>query len=150
MSAPYANQRSEASRSEIFKENGALALPVTYTALITATVAEINAAAGRVIIPGVANRAIIVTDFDLICTGVAAGATAIVLQSSNGTPVLVATVPVAAAGNGAVVTQFTASVVRGAGFRVAVGAGDSIVIAKTGATLTGTTTIAVKLEYQIA
>lgn len=150
MSAPYANQRSDAPRSEIFKENGALALPVVYTAIVSATVAEINAVGGKVVIAGVANRAIIVTGLDLIVTGAAGGATAIVLQSNNATPVLVVTVPVAAATDGAVVTPFTTSVTRGAGFRVAVGAGDGIVIAKTGSTLTGTTAVAIKVDYQIA
>lgn len=114
---------------------------------VTATLAEINA--GKILIPAVAGKSIKVTDYIMRVAGGFAVTTSVDIQSSNTTPVKVAVAAVAALTNGAVIVPPTSNVTLGAGFGVALGAGDALVVANVGTAGTGGTSITYTITYAI-
>lgn len=153
-------RRSDVTASELFREREVpqriikqSKLPngrsIEYSTEVIATAAEINA--GRVILPAATGLSYLVTGIDLLCVGAAGGATAITLVSTEDTPKTLLTVNVAQATDGAIITTrpLTASVTTGNGFRTALTAGRGVNIAKTGGTLTGTTSVTVHIKYRI-
>lgn len=115
------------------------------TAVVSATLAEINA--GKVLIPGVSGKAITVISFVERVTGTFTTATAIVLASDNGTPVVVGTEAIAGVTNGAVILPSDTNMVLGAGFGVPLGSGDGLKVTKTGSTAAGGTSISFTINY---
>lgn len=112
---------------------------------ITKTLAQINA--GGSLISGIAGKAITVLDYTARVNGASfAGGTNIKLQSSNGTPVVVATMVEADLVTTAVLKPTSGSTVLGAGFSVPLGSGDGLNIASTG-THTTATGITLTLTY---
>lgn len=114
---------------------------------VTATLAEINA--GKTLIPAVAGKSIKVTDYIMRVAGGFAATTSVDMQSSNDTPVKVNVAAVAALTNGAVIVPPTANVTLGAGFGVALGAGDALVVANVGDAATTGTSITYTITYAI-
>jgi hypothetical protein len=125
------------------------ALRVVYDAAVT--VAEANAAGGETLIAGVAGKQITVHDFEVITIGGAAGAvTSVDLESDNETPVVVAALAAAALTENAIVKPNSANVTLGAGYHVALGAGDGLRIIKNGSDITTATSFKVYVVYTIA
>jgi hypothetical protein len=118
------------------------------TAIVTATLAEINA--GKTLIAGVSGKAITVIDYKAQVTGTFATGTAALLQSSNGTPVVVSTLAEAGLSAGAVLGVTSANTTLGAGFAAALGAGDGLVVANSGSAQTGGTSIKFTITYKQA
>ncbi len=115
------------------------------TVSVSATLAEINA--GKVLIPGVTGKAITVTNFDWRVTGTFTTATAVVLASDNGTPVVVGTEAIAGVTTGAIILPSDTNMVLGAGYGVALGTGDGLKVTKTGSSAAGGTSIAFNISY---
>ncbi len=118
---------------------------VARTVTVTATLAQINA--GLVIVPAVAGKAITVSNFIARVTGNFATATAVVLESTNASPVVVTSEAIADVTDGAILNPNTAGTTLGAGFGHALGSGDGLQIAKTGTAATGGTSIEVTVTF---
>jgi hypothetical protein len=120
-----------------------------FEAMVTATMAEVNA--GKVVVPAVPGHQILVSEYQINTTGTFNTLTDVRLQSSNGTPVVVVTALLAAIGGGTKINSDSVitNVTDGAGFMVALGAGDSLKIVKTGSDATTGTSIMVRVRYQI-
>ena len=112
---------------------------------ISATLAEI--VADKTLITGITGRKILVYDFWWIVTGTFTTATSIDLQSTNATPVKVAVQAIAGAGDGVVVHPLHANMTLGAGFCVALGAGDGLEVVDVGSELAGGTSILFNISY---
>ena len=129
----------------------ALAGPVvdmTYTLVATATLAQINT--GTTILAGVSGRSITVVGVTAFSTGAFAAATDVRLSDTTGTPVDIATYPVAVLTDGAVVGEAVSTVVLGAGFATALAAGKGLQVRKTGSTATTATSLRLIVRYKIA
>lgn len=124
-----------------------LASPILLsTGCRTFTLAEINA--GTAVIPAIPGQRIQVVNFMLETKGAnMAGLTALVLQSTDATPVNVASVALAALTQDAVIFPHTTNVTLGAGFEGALNAGAGLQIAKTGSNGTGATGVVVRVDY---
>lgn len=107
---------------------------------VSATLAEINA--GKILIPASVGQSITVTNYTARVTGAFAGGTNIILQSSNGTPVVVSTIAEAGLTNGAILTPGSANTTLGAGYSQPLGSGDSLRVVST-----GTQTTATKIDF---
>lgn len=114
---------------------------------VTATLAQINA--GLVIIPGVSGKKILVTNYTARVAGGFATGTAVILESTNATPVLVTTLAEAGLTNGAVLTPASANTTIGAGFAVPLGSGDGLQVVNSGAAQTGGTSIQFTISYSL-
>lgn len=115
------------------------------TVKVTATLAEINA--GKTLIAGVASKSITVLNYTARVNGNFATGTAVILQSSNGTPVLVTTIAEAGLTTGAVLTPASANTTLGAGFAAPLGVGDGLRVVNSGSAQTGGTSIEFTLTY---
>lgn len=113
---------------------------------VTATLAQINA--GLTLIPGVTGKAINVTDFIARVTGAFATGTAVLLESTNATPVVAVTLAEAGLTNGAVLVPGSANTTLGAGFGAPMGSGDGLQVANSGTAQTGGTSITFTITYQ--
>lgn len=103
----------------------------------TVTLAQINA--GAVLISGIAGKKITVTDYTFRVNGASfAGGTNILLESTNGTPVVVSTIAEAGLVTTAVLKPTSANTTLGAGFSIPLGTGDGLQIASTGTQTTAT------------
>jgi hypothetical protein len=118
------------------------------TITVTALLAEINA--GKTLIPASGTKKITVVDFIEQVSGNFATGTAVLLQSSNATPVVVATTAEAGLTTGAVLGRTSSNVTLGAGYGVALGAGDGLVVANSGSAQTGGTSITYTITYKQA
>lgn len=118
------------------------------TAIVTATLAEINA--GKTLIAGQTGKKITVTNITERVSGNFATGTAVLVQSSNGTPVVVQTLAEAGLTNGAVLNPTSANVTNGAGFAAQLGTSDGLVVANSGSAQTGGTSITFTITYQQA
>lgn len=114
---------------------------------VTATLAELNA--GKVLIPAVAGKSINVTNYTARVVGAFTTGTNIILESTNGAPVVVSTIAEAALTSGAVNLPSTANNALGAGFATALGVGDGLKVVSTG-TQAGGTNIAFTFTYKQA
>lgn len=115
------------------------------TARVTATLAEINA--GKVLIPGAGAQIINVLDYTARVAGNFATGTAVILESTNGTPVLVSTIAEAGLTTGAVLTPASTNTTLGAGFAAPLGAGDGLQVVNSGSAQTGGTSITFTITY---
>lgn len=112
---------------------------------ITATLAQINA--GAVLIPGVAGQKITLVDYAARVTGNFATGTAVILESTNGTPVLVTTLAEAGLTDGTLLRPASANTTLGAGYSTPLGSGDGLQVVNSGAAQTAGTNIAFTLTY---
>ena len=131
----------------------ALRSPVTPTvagslfAQVTVTQAQLNA--GQVLITGVGGKKILVTNYSALVAGNFATGTAAVIESTNGTPVVVSTIAQAGLTSGAALVPSSANTTLGAGFGAALGAGDGLQVVHTGSNFTGGTSITFNIDYQL-
>jgi hypothetical protein len=112
---------------------------------VVCTLAEINA--GKTLIAGATGQNITVTDFIARVTGTFATGTAVLVQSSNGTPVVVATLAEAAIAGTGIVLPPTANVTLGAGYGKQLGTADGLVVANSGSAQTGGTSIEFTITF---
>lgn len=112
---------------------------------VTATLAQINA--GLVLIPGSAGKKINVTNFTAKVLGTFLTGTAVVLESTNASPVVIGTEAAAGLTTGATITPADANMTLGAGFAAPLGTGDGVQVVKTGSSFTGGTSITFNLTY---
>lgn len=116
------------------------------TISVTASLAQINA--GLTLIAGVGGKAITVLDYTARVNGSSfAGGTNIILESTNGTPVVVSTIAEAALASGAINKPTTANNVLGVGFSAPLGTSDGVKVVSTG-THTTATGITFTFTYQ--
>lgn len=116
--------------------------------VVTATLAEINA--GKTLIAGVDGKSILITGYQAKVSGNFASTTAVLVEDTSGSPVVVATNAVAALTNGAILQPGTSDVTMGAGYLAALAAGEGVVVANSGSAATGGTSITFRIEYTIA
>ena len=119
---------------------------VVYTAQTSATLAEINA--GKTLVAGVTGKTIKVLGFKARSVGNFGGCTSVDIEDTNGTPVAIATVAVAAATNGALLGEATANVTMGAGYLGSLTSGKGIAVTATG-TCTTATSMWIQVLYTI-
>lgn len=126
-----------------------VAVNPTYTKVATVTLAQLNA--GFTIIPDIPGRTIVPVDYLIVVNGTFLTATDIRLQDSNGSPVLLTTILIAAATAGAKISNdvVIANVTDGAGMYASLTAGKGIQIVKTGSAATGGTSLLVRLQYSV-
>lgn len=115
------------------------------TVQVSATLAEINA--GKVLIPGVAGKKITVLNVVNRSVGAFATGTGVVLESTNGAPVLVLTYLEAAIGASAVLYPSSANVTNGAGMAAPLGTGDGLQVVNSGTAQTGGTSQTYTITY---
>lgn len=120
-----------------------------FETVVTCTMAEVNA--GKVIVPAITGKQILVTGYLMIIAGSFNTLTDVRLQSSNATPVVVVTALLAAIPDAAKISSdaVISNVTDGAGFMVALGSGDSLKLVKTGSAATTGTSIKVRVRYQV-
>lgn len=116
-------------------------------ATVTATLAEVNA--GKVLIPGVAGRQIIVTNFIERVSGAWTTGTSVDLVS-DATTVNVESTATAALTNGAVLMPASANVTLGAGYGAPLPASEGLKVQKTGSNYAGGTSITFTITYSQA
>lgn len=119
-------------------------------AINTVLIAESNAAGGKIIIPGVVGKTITVLDFTCVVTGAYTTNTALLLEDSNGTPVVAGTLAQAQLTNGAVLQPGATGVTLGAGFGVPLTSGKGLVVANSGTAAAGGTSTKWIVSYTIA
>lgn len=112
----------------------------------TVTQAQVNA--GLTLIPALAGKAITVTNYSMQTTGTFATGTAVVLEDTNGSPVVVTTVVTADLGN--VNFPGAAGNTLGVGFGVPLTSGKGLQIVKTGSSFTGGTAVLLNITYKQA
>lgn len=133
-------------RTPIIVETAATA--AVFTQSVTATLAQINA--GLTLIPGVTNQKINVLNYTARVSGNFATGTAVILQSTNASPVLVSTIAEAGLTTGAVLLPSSANTTLGAGYSVPLGSGDGLQVVNSGSAQTGGTSITFTITYQQA
>ena len=119
--------------------------PLTKTVTVVATLAQINA--GLTLIAGAGAQAITILNYVARVAGAFATGTSVILESTNGTPVVVSTIAEAALTNGAILLPSSANTTLGAGFAAALGAGDGLKIVNNGSAQTGGTSITFTFTY---
>lgn len=115
---------------------------------VLATLAQINA--GLVLIPGTAGKKITVVSYVARVTGAFATGTAVILESTNASPVLITTLAEAGLTNGAVLVPGSSNTTLGAGFAVPLGTADGVQVVNSGTAQTGGTSINFEIEYKIS
>lgn len=115
---------------------------------VTATLAEINA--GKTLIAGASGKTITVLDYTAVVSGNFATGTAVLLQSSAGSPVVVSTIAEAALTTGAILTPDDADTTLGVGFAAPLGSGDALKVANSGSNQTVGTSITFTITYKQA
>lgn len=125
-----------------------LSAPVVRVAVVTATLAEINA--GKVIVPALSGKSIVVTDFAARVSGNFTATTSVDLQATTTTATKVQVCAVAALTDAAVLKDGTANVTRGAAMYGSAPAGESISVANVGTAAAGGTSITFYVTYHYA
>lgn len=117
------------------------------TAVISVSQAQLNA--GQVLIAGVGGKAITVVDMVATFTGTFAAGTAMVVESTNVTPVVYLTETLAGMAAGTIVAPdpHDTHQTLGAGVGVPLGTGDGLQVVHTGSAFTGGTAIAFLISY---
>jgi hypothetical protein len=115
--------------------------------VISVSEAQLNA--GQVLIPGVGGQAITVTGLSATFTGTFATGTAMVVESTNGTPVAYITETLAGMAAGTIVAPdpHDTHQTLGAGVGVPLGTGDGLQVVHTGSAFTGGTAINFLISY---
>ena len=119
----------------------------TSTIDFSATLAQINA--GAVIIPGVAGKKIVITNYVARVLGNFATGTSVELESTNASPVAVTTWAEAGLTTGNVLVPGSSNTTLGAGFSAPLGAGDGVQIVNNGSAQTGGTSISGTITYSL-
>lgn len=115
---------------------------------VVATLAEINA--GKTLIAAVTGKKIIPLNIVQRSAGAFGGATAVVVESTNGTPVVVTSTTIAAFGDSAdVILPSDTHVTLGAGYGIALGTSDGVQVVKTGSSASGGTNITFTITYAL-
>lgn len=112
---------------------------------VTATLAEINA--GKILIPGITGQKIEVLDYTARVAGTFLTGTAVILESTNGTPVVISTIAEAALGTGAINKPGSANNTLGAGYAAPLGTSDGVQVVNSGSAQTGGTSIAFTFTF---
>lgn len=128
--------------------NATFSTHLVQTALVTASLAEINA--GKTLIAGVTGKVITVLDYKAHVVGNFSTTTAVVVEDTSGSPVLIATNAVSVLTSGNILNEKTANVTMGAGYLAALAAGNGVVVANSGSAATGGTSITFRILYTIA
>lgn len=118
------------------------------TLISTVTLAQSNA--GQIILPAVTGKTITITDFQAKVNGNYATTTAVVLEDTNGTPVVISTLAVAALTTGAFLNSNTSGVAMGAGYFVPLTLSKGLQVVNSGSAATGGTSIIFKIDYVIS
>lgn len=119
---------------------------IVRTKTITATLAELNA--GKAILAAQTGIAYRVLNYTARVVGAFAAATGILIQDSNGTPVVVTTIAVAGLTNGAVLQPSSSNTTIGAAFAGLTTANKDLNIIKNGIDLTTGTSITITVTYE--
>lgn len=127
-------------------ETASIGVNIIKTIQVTATLAEINA--GKVLIPGIVGRKIVVTNFVERVTGAFTTGTAVVIESGT-TGVDVASSAQAQLTNGAVLVPSSSGVTLGAGFAAQLPVDEGLKVSKTGSDFAGGTSIAFTISYTL-
>lgn len=127
---------------------GITANPVSMTTIGTCTVAAVNGGTCIPLAP-VSGRTISVTHFDIVATGSAATCTGVLLEDTNGTPVVVATLAAATLTNGAHNVPLTGTLGTGFGAGAGLTAAKGVQILVNGSACTTTTAFKYALTYTI-
>ncbi len=121
---------------------------LVYSAVVSATLAEINA--GKILIPAIPNHYIVVVDFLAVVTGTFTTATSVDLVSDS---VNIASFPIAGVTNNAKLIPESAGTTLGAGYEPltmqTAALGDPVSVTKTGSNAAGGTSILFRLKYKL-
>ena len=114
----------------------------------TVTLAQINA--GKILVPAIDGKQILVTGYEITSVGGFADGTNVLIQDTATTPVVVVTALTAALTDGAKIASGAVieNVTDGAGYRAALTASKAVQIKATG-TMTTATSLKVVLRYKI-
>lgn len=126
----------------------ALGNPVLKATYGTCTVAAVNAGTCT-ILTGVASRVIEITNFDIIAVGSAATCTGVLLEDTNGTPVVASTLAAATLTNGAHNVPLTATLGVGFGAGTGLTSGAGVQLKVNGSGCTTTTAFQYMVSYAI-
>jgi hypothetical protein len=118
---------------------------VEKTLNVVATLAQINA--GLVLIPGTAGKKITLTNYTARVAGNFATGTAVILESTNASPVLVTTLAEAGLTTGAVLVPASGNTTLGAGYAAPLGSGDGLQVVNSGSAQTAGTSITFTISY---
>lgn len=118
---------------------------ITRVVTVPVTLAQLNA--GVVLIPGTANKSLLVSNFSIQVNGTFSTLTSAVLESTNATPVVVGTEAAAGLVGGAVILPSDPNMVLGPGFGVALGVGDGLKLVHTGSAATGGTSLSITVTF---
>lgn len=138
---------ASASTGVTIAELGSGATTQVNTAIVSATLAEINA--GKVLIATVSGKQIKVTGLELQVVGTFATGTSVEVEDDNGTPIVVASYAQAGLSDGANLLPNSANVTIGAGYLAALTLDKNLVVSITGSDFTGGTSITFKIQYQL-
>lgn len=125
----------------------ALAPPGVNCVINTATLAEIIAT--KTIVPGYPGVQYRPVGFWMIPNGTFTTADNIELESTNSTPVSVATQAIAGAGDNVFIWEGHTNMTLGAGFGAKLGVGDGIRVVENGSTLAGGTDVLIAVFFQV-
>jgi hypothetical protein len=117
------------------------------TVVNTVSLAEFNA--GKTILPEVAGKTYTILDYSVTANGSLATADGMLIQDTNGTPVVVTTIATAALTNGTLNKPTSANNSLGAGFQAALTAGKGVKVIKSGSNGATTTNFKVVLVYKV-
>lgn len=144
----YFDQADSVGNNPLNLNGSVYSAGMVQTLISTVSLAQSNA--GVTILPGVAGKTITIVDFAAKVSGNYATNTAILLQDTNGTPVVVATAAVAALTTGNILNEKTTNVTMGAGYLAPLTAGAGVAVANSGTAATGGTSITFKINYVIS
>lgn len=130
----------------VWIEKAALTSYTTKLYTVTATLAQINA--GLVLLPGITGKKITISNYIARVSGNFATGTAVILEDTNGTPVVVTTLAEAGLTTGAILLPSSSNTTLGAGFAAALTAGAGLQVVNSGSAQTGGTSITFTLTYQ--
>lgn len=121
---------------------------VLATEPITVALADINA--GKIIIPEYKNAKLQILDFTLKCTGNMGGLTNILIQDTNSSPVVYATIAVAGLTDGAILRPGSTNVTMGAGSYGYLTKAKGLRLIKDGSNGTTATNVIIQVTYKYA
>jgi hypothetical protein len=122
--------------------------PVSYTTVGSCSVASVNA--GTCIpLAATTGRKISVTNFDIVATGSAATCTGVLLEDTNGSPVVIATLAAATLTNGAHNAPLTATLGTGFGAGAGLTSAKGVQIIVNGSNCTTTTAFGYAITYNL-
>ena len=143
----YFKQAGSSTDNELIVNGTFSSNKVVQTAIVTATLAEINA--GKTLIDGVAGKTISIVGIEGKAVGTFAALTSVEVEDTNGTPVAIISTAVANLDDDYIAAGQTGNTI-GAGYLGALTTGAGVAVTKTGSTGTGGTSITYKIDYIIS